>query len=192
MSTFIFVGLGNYGNQYRDTFHNAGFIAIDEILLQSSPSHQSGYLEKYSGLYSINSINGNKILFIKPQTYMNNSGICVTQFKNFFKVDNDNIFAFHDDIDLKFGQVKFKTGGGHAGHNGLKSLDAHIGNNYHRVRIGIGRPPEGYDVANFVLSKMKLDEIQSIKAISNLILKNITFLLEKKISILQEKINSNF
>ena len=123
---------------------------------------------------------------------MNNSGICVTQFKNFFKVDNDNIFAFHDDIDLKFGQVKFKTGGGHAGHNGLKSLDAHIGNNYHRVRIGIGRPPEGYDVANFVLSKMKLDEIQSIKAISNLILKNITFLLEKKISILQEKINSNF
>ena len=109
-----------------------------------------------------------------------------------FKIENENIFVFHDDIDLKPAQIKFKKGGGHAGHNGLKSLDAHIGNDYHRIRIGVGRPSEGFDVANFVLSQMKESEIYAIERISNLISNNLIFLLEKKFSLLQEKINSNF
>lgn len=191
MSTFIFVGLGNYGLKYEKTFHNAGFICIEQILHCSAKS-QMQWLERYSGHHCTITIGIDKIIFIKPQTYMNNSGICVTQFKNFFKIDNDNIFIFHDDIDLKSGQVKFKKGGGHAGHNGLKSLDAHIGNDYHRIRLGVGRPPEGFDVANFVLSHMKNDEIIAIEKISNLISNNLLFLLEKKFSLLQEKINSNF
>ncbi len=191
MSTFLFVGLGNHGSKYEKTFHNAGFICIEQIL-EALAKSQIQWLEKYSGLHCTISVGRDKIIFIKPQTYMNNSGICVTQFKNFFKIDNDNIFVFHDDIDLKSTQVKFKKGGGHAGHNGLKSLDAHIGNDYHRIRLGVGRPPEGFDVANFVLSQMKNDEIYAIEKISNLILNNLIFLLEKKFSLLQEKINSNF
>ena len=195
MSTFLFVGLGNYGTKYEKTFHNAGFICVEQILINSVKSlnaTSNHWVEKYSGLYNSLAIGSDKILFIKPQTYMNNSGTCVTQFKNFFKIDNDNIFIFHDDIDLKPAQIKFKKGGGHAGHNGLKSLDAHIGNDYHRIRIGVGRPSEGFDVANFVLSQMKESEIYAIERISNLISNNLIFLLEKKFSLLQEKINSNF
>ncbi len=195
MSTFLFVGLGNHGSKYQKTFHNAGFICVEQILSSGAKSFnaiENQWLEKYSGLHNSLAIASDKIIFIKPQTYMNNSGICVTQFKNFFKVENDNIFVFHDDIDLKSAQIKFKKGGGHAGHNGLKSLDAHIGNDYHRIRIGVGRPPEGFDVANFVLSQMKDGEIDAIERISNLISNNLIFLLEKKFSLLQEKINSNF
>ena len=195
MSTFLFVGLGNHGSKYEKTFHNAGFIFVDKILLSSVKSLKyihNQWIEKYSGLHNSLTIGSDKIIFVKPQTYMNNSGICVTQFKNFFKIDNDNIFIFHDDIDLKPAQIKFKKGGGHAGHNGLKSLDAHIGNDYHRIRIGVGRPSEGFDVANFVLSQMKESEIYAIERISNLISNNLIFLLEKKFSLLQEKINSNF
>ncbi len=193
MSTIIFAGLGNFGTKYENTFHNAGFLCLDSIFSGlSSLSYQSNWLEKYSGLYAVLPCNGYKILFIKPQTYMNNSGVCVAQFKNFFKIPNENIFIFHDDLDLKFCQIKTKNGGGNGGHNGLKSIDANIGNDYNRIRIGIGRPTGEYDVANFVLSLMKNDQIDAINSISNLIIKNIIFLLEKKFSIFQENMNSNF
>lgn len=156
----LFVGLGNYGEMYQKTLHNAGFIILDKIL--HATNNKPIWQEKFSGLCYSGSFFGIKTLFVKPQTYMNNSGICVSQFKNFYKVENDSIFVFHDDIDLKPMQIKIKNGGGHAGHNGLKSLDAHIGKDYHRIRIGVGRPEHKDDVSNFVLSNFTVEGLQNI------------------------------
>lgn len=177
---FLIVGLGNYGEKYAHTLHNAGFLAIDCI--HNGMNLNNAWSEKFSGLYSAGSYQSHKIIFIKPQTYMNNSGVCVSQFKKFYKIDNDDIFVFHDDIDLQTGQIKIKTGGGHGGHNGLKSLDAHIGNNYHRIRIGVGRPLHKDDVSNYVLSNFKESNFKEINTISYLFFKNINFLLEKQFS----------
>lgn len=157
---FLFIGLGNYGTTYQSTLHNAGFIVIDQILHTTGIAPE--WREKFSGLFCVGEIFGTKTLFIKPQTYMNNSGICVSQFKNFYKIENNHIFVFHDDIDLKPMQIKIKQGGSHAGHNGLKSLDSYIGQNYHRIRIGIGRPASKEDVSNFVLSKFTNQELQNL------------------------------
>lgn len=183
----LLVGLGNYGLQYENTIHNAGFIFIDGILRKINSS--TTWNEKYSGLYVAENFQGKKIIFIKPQTYMNNSGVCVAQFKNFYKIQNDGIFVFHDEIDLPMGKIKVKTGGGNAGHNGLKSLDAHIGNDYHRIRIGVGRPPnKEQEVGNFVLSKFSENDLEHIKDISNIFfLQNMIFLLEKQFSKLHFK-----
>lgn len=180
MSVVLFVGLGNHGEKYKNTIHNAGFIAIDVILRELEI--QPNWREKYSGLYITGNIDGTKIIFVKPQTYMNNSGICVIQFKNFYKIDNDDIFVFHDDIDLEPGQIKFKTGGGNGGHNGLKSLDSHIGNGYHRVRFGVGKPIIKDDVSDYVLSSLKPENTKEIEEQAKKIVKNIVFFLAKQFS----------
>ncbi|MFT4967365.1 MAG: PTH1 family peptidyl-tRNA hydrolase [Candidatus Deianiraeaceae bacterium] len=180
----LIVGLGNTGSRYEYTLHNMGFIIVDHIVKYIKPNHT--WAKKFSGEYSMYEHNNKKIMFLKPTTYMNNSGICVAQYKNFFKIQSDEIFVFHDDIDLKVGQVKIKTGGGNGGHNGLKSLDAHIGCNYHRIRIGIGRPQHKDDVSNFVLSKFQSENLEQVHTISNLFRENITFLLEKKFSLLKD------
>ncbi len=182
----MIIGLGNFGNRYAYTLHNAGFIAVDCINNKLNPTNS--WAEKFSGLHSVWNYKSGKILFVKPQTYMNNSGICVSQFKNFYKVENDNIFVFHDDIDLQAGQIRIKTGGGHGGHNGLKSLDAHIGNNYHRIRIGVGRPTHKEDVSNFVLSNFDDNNLKHIYTILNLFCDNINFLLEKQFSRLKNEL----
>lgn len=182
---FCFVGLGNFGKKYENTVHNAGFITVEGILgsLKISPN----WKEKFSGLFCFEEINGNKILFIKPQTYMNNSGVCVSQFVNFYKIPINNVYIFHDEIDLPKFKVKIKTGGGNAGHNGLKSLDSHIGKNYHRIRIGVGKPQHKEDVSNYVLSTLKSEEIDELYSISNLFFKNINFLLENNFFALNKK-----
>lgn len=101
-------------------------------------------------------------LFSKPTTYMNNSGIAVKNIMDYYKVDLENIIIIHDDIDLPFGTVKFKIGGGHGGHNGLKSLDSHITKEYIRVRVGIGKPKDKEDVANYVLSDFSKAEFEEL------------------------------
>ena len=182
----IIVGLGNVGSKYAYTLHNAGFIAIEYINSKLNPNNT--LVEKFSAIYAVCNYKLEKILFIKPQTYMNNSGVCISQFKNFYKIENDQIFVFHDDIDLQPGQIKIKTGGGHGGHNGLKSLDAHIGNNYHRIRIGVGIPIHKEDVSNFVLSNFDDNNLKEIYTILNLFSDNINFLLEKQFSHLKNEI----
>jgi len=152
----LIVGLGNIGKEYEKTRHNIGFIAIDEILKNQNhsiinKSSFKGELFK-SGDY----------LFLKPSTYMNLSGESVSAVKNFYKIDNDDIIVIHDDLDLKLGALKFKKGGGHGGHNGLKSIDSHIGNDYHRIRIGIGRPDDKSEVVNFVLGKFNKEELEKL------------------------------
>lgn len=153
---YLIVGLGNIGDKYQLTRHNIGFMVIDEITknLSTSNIQKSNFhstLEKSAyDLYS------------KPTTYMNNSGMAVQAIKEYYKLEMEDIIVIHDDIDLSFGTVKFKIGGGHGGHNGLRSIDAHIGKEYIRVRIGVGKPQDKADVANYVLNNFSKEELNKL------------------------------
>jgi PTH1 family peptidyl-tRNA hydrolase len=177
----ILIGLGNIGSEYKNTPHNIGFDAIDKI---AEYYNVSNWEKKFKGeilIFDKDILGQNeKIALIKPSTYMNKSGECVCLVKNFFKCKIDDIFVFHDDIDIKIGKIKVKTGGGNAGHNGLKSLDSKIGKNYHRIRIGVDNQNE-YNSANYVLNKFKKEEKDILDDKINLIIKFLDILLEKKI-----------
>ena len=136
----IWAGLGNPGAQYALHRHNVGFMAADVI------AHAHGFspwTKKFRGLVSEGRIGRHKVLLLKPQTYMNDSGDCVSQALRFYKLDLDALTVFHDELDLAPMKVKVKVGGGTAGHNGLRSIDAHLGREFRRVRIGIGHPGPG-------------------------------------------------
>jgi len=141
----LFVGLGNPGSQYEDTRHNIGFKVIDKLVydLGARDISKTSFQGK---LYR-----SSNTLFLKPTTFMNLSGKSVQPVKQFFKVELEDIIVIHDDIDLPFGAVRFKRGGGHGGHNGLKSLDTHIGKEYLRVRVGVGKPEYKSQVSDYVL-----------------------------------------
>ncbi len=145
----LFVGLGNAGRQYEGNRHNVGFMAVDAI----AEAHGFGpWRKKFQALAADGEINGERILLLKPQTYMNESGRAVGEAMRFLKVPLNEIVVFYDEIDLAPGKLKVKTGGGNAGHNGLRSITAHCGNDYQRVRIGVGHPGEKHLVANYVLA----------------------------------------
>ncbi|WP_187647210.1 aminoacyl-tRNA hydrolase [Nitrosophilus labii] len=149
---FLIVGLGNPGPKYANNRHNIGFMVVDELIGSLMPNainkkEFKGELYKYKNT-----------LFLKPLTFMNLSGESVKAVKNFYKIDNDKIVVIHDDLDLSFGAIRFKRGGGNGGHNGLKSIDNCIGNDYIRVRIGIGRPADKSKVTTYVLSDFREEE----------------------------------
>jgi PTH1 family peptidyl-tRNA hydrolase len=150
----LFIGLGNPGLQYEDTRHNIGFKVIDKLIDDSGARDISK-----SSFHGKLSRSANTI-FLKPTTYMNLSGKSVQAIKHFFKIKLENIIVIHDDIDLPFGAVRFKKGGGHGGHNGLKSLDAMIGKEYLRVRIGVDKPEHKSQVADYVLHDFNEEEIK--------------------------------
>jgi PTH1 family peptidyl-tRNA hydrolase len=141
----LVVGLGNPDLQYKNNRHNVGFMVIDALV---------GNLSSYEKISKTNFkgelLKAPSLLLLKPMTYMNLSGESVRAVDDYFKPDQ--IIVIHDDLDLPFGTVRFKIGGGHGGHNGLRSIDAHIGPEYIRVRIGIGKPLHKSDVAHYVLS----------------------------------------
>ncbi len=144
----LIVGLGNPGMKYHYTRHNIGWDIFEEL----SFANELKWTEKFKGHFSVYTFNGEKIYFLKPQTFMNLSGESVQPIMNFFKITIDNILVIHDELDLPFGTIAFKKGGGLAGHNGLKSITASLGTqDFKRVRMGIGRPVHG-DVSNWVLS----------------------------------------
>lgn len=143
------VGLGNPGQQYLMTRHNIGFMAVDFFAnFYSFPV----FKKKFQGEISEAKINNHQFCLLKPLTYMNLSGASVQSIMAFYKIPLDNLIVFHDDLDLIPGQIKVKRGGGAGGHNGLKSIDQSVGNNYWRVRIGIGHPGAKHLVTNHVLS----------------------------------------
>ena len=152
----LIVGLGNIGEKYQLTRHNIGFMVIDEITKNLSTSN----IQK-SNFHSTLEKSGYD-LYSKPTTFMNNSGMAVHAIKEYYKLGIEDIIVIHDDIDLPFGTVKFKIGGGHGGHNGLKSIDSHIGKEYIRVRIGVGKPKDKADVANYVLDNFSKEEINRL------------------------------
>ena len=140
----LIVGLGNPGSDYEQTRHNIGFMVIDELIARHnahklSSSSFEGELYKFQNHF-----------LLKPLTFMNLSGNSVVKVKNFYKIED--VVVIHDDLDLPFGALRFKKGGGHGGHNGLKSIDAQIGREYIRVRMGIGKPEHKGEVASYVLS----------------------------------------
>jgi peptidyl-tRNA hydrolase, PTH1 family len=136
----IWAGLGNPGAQYALQRHNVGFMVADVI----AEAHGFGpWTKKFRGLVAEGRIGRDKVLLLKPQTFMNASGDCVSQALRFYKLDLDSLTVFHDELDLAPMKVKVKLGGGTAGHNGLRSIDAHLGPDFRRVRIGIGHPGPG-------------------------------------------------
>jgi PTH1 family peptidyl-tRNA hydrolase len=133
----LFAGLGNPGAKYADNRHNVGFMAADAIARRHSFAPWS---KKFQGLISEGTLAGEKIVLIKPQTFMNLSGQSVGEALRFYKLEPSALTVFYDEIDLAEGKVRIKTGGGAGGHNGIRSIDGHIANNYRRVRIGVGHP----------------------------------------------------
>jgi PTH1 family peptidyl-tRNA hydrolase len=133
----LLVGLGNPGGAYARNRHNIGFMAADEIVRRHS---FAAWRAKFHAHVAEGSIDGERALVLKPNTYMNLSGQAVAEAARFHKIDLDQVIVFHDDLDLFPGKVRVKKGGGAGGHNGLKSIDAHLGNDYRRVRLGIGHP----------------------------------------------------
>lgn len=154
-SPFLLVALGNPGAKYRDTRHNVGWIAYDQICSAFGFQDQG---EKFKGIWKKGSIQGQKWFGVLPQTYMNLSGECVGPGSDFYKIPVENIIVLHDDLDLQTGVIRLKEGGGHAGHNGLKSLDQHLGtNSYKRIRLGIDHPRRlglQIEVADYVLGRV--------------------------------------
>lgn len=145
----LFVGLGNPGSEYARNRHNVGFMAVDEI----ARAHGFGpWKRKFKGQAADGEIAGEKILILKPETYMNESGRSVGEAARFLKIAEEDIVVFYDEIDLAPTKLKVKTGGGNAGHNGLRSISAHLGNDYVRVRIGVGHPGVKELVARWVLN----------------------------------------
>ena len=144
----LFVGLGNPGAKHARNRHNIGFMAVDEIVRR----HSFGpFRSRFQGLVAEGVLAGEKVQALEPLTYMNNSGQSVAAAVKFYKLDPAEIVVFHDEIDLAFGKVRAKTGGGTAGHNGLRSIAQHIGPDFRRVRIGVGHPGDKDRVHGYVL-----------------------------------------
>lgn len=144
----ILAGLGNPGAQYQKNRHNIGFMAVDAIQRRHS---FSPWAKKFKAEISEGTLAGEKVMLIKPQTFMNLSGESVGEAMRFYKLGPEDIVAIYDELDLLPGKARIKTGGGHGGHNGIKSLDAHCGLNYRRLRLGIGHPGDKSKVHNHVL-----------------------------------------
>lgn len=159
MAAKLIVGLGNPGPQYSWTRHNAGFMVLDRL---SRLSGISVTRKAFSGLAGDGNWEGERVYLLKPQTFMNLSGRSVAEALRFYKLSLADLIVVHDDLDIPFGKVKLKEGGGHGGHNGLRSLAQELGSpNYARIRIGIGRPLHG-DVVNYVLANFAKEEMDSL------------------------------
>ena len=133
----LFVGLGNPGQHYQMNRHNIGFMAVDEI---ANANSFGPWRSKFQGLFCEGRLEKHKVIILKPSTFMNLSGQSVGELARFYKINSPDITVFHDELDLTPGKCRFKLSGGHAGHNGLKSIHSHIGENYKRIRLGIGHP----------------------------------------------------
>jgi len=155
---FLHVGLGNPGKEYELHRHNVGFMAIDSII--NKYDIKTGK-EKFNGYYYTFSKDNEKIILLKPQTFMNDSGRCVTSIMDYFSIEPSSVIVWHDEIDLDKGKIKVKFGGGHGGHNGIRDIINHIGENFYRVRIGIGRPIHNISPSKWVLSPFYRDDFNN-------------------------------
>lgn len=167
------VGLGNPGRDYASHRHNVGFMALDRLAERVGAE---SFREKFSGAYARATISGESAVLLKPLTYMNESGRSVQPAMAFFKALPSDLIVIHDELDLPFADVRLKVGGGHAGHNGLRSIMAQVGTgDFGRVRMGVGRPPAGFrgEVADFVLSGFTLEERAALSECLNLATKSV-------------------
>ena len=184
---FLFVGLGNPTPNSENNRHNIGFKIIDAINSKFKLSKQK---PKFKGLLTTGNINEKKVYAIKPLTFMNNSGICIRELIEYFKIEAENIIVFHDDLDIDFGKIKTKFGGSSAGHNGIESIDKFIGKDYSRVRIGIGKPNDKIVVSDYVLKDFDDDEKQQLETLKNNITENLAILIDKKLDLFSSTVNN--
>ena len=183
----LFVGLGNPTPDSENNRHNIGFKMIDSINKKFNLSKQK---PKFKGLLTTGNIGDKKVYAIKPLTFMNNSGICIRELIEYFKIDAEDVVVFHDDLDIEFGKIKAKFGGSSAGHNGIASIDKFIGKEYSRVRIGIGKPKNDTEIADYVLQNFNEDESVGIEKTLNNITESISILVEKKLDLFSSTVNN--
>lgn len=156
--TVLVVGLGNPGKDYAETRHNIGFMCIDNYASIREFSNWSNKKD-FQCDFSMQLLGGNRIILIKPSTYMNNSGLAVRAVQQFYEIPNEQTLVVHDELDIKFGQIRTRTGGSSAGHNGLNSLIEHLGKDFARIRIGVGNSRSAKaDSSKFVLGKFSANE----------------------------------
>ena len=184
----LFVGLGNPTPNSENNRHNIGFKIIDAINQKFSLSKQK---PKFKGLLTTGNIKEEKVYAIKPLTFMNNSGICIRELLEYFKIDSENVIVFHDDLDVEFGKIKAKFGGSDAGHNGIASIDKFIGKDYSRVRIGIGKPKDKISTSDYVLNDFSEEEMENLEIITNNILDSLSILIDKKLDLFSSTVNNN-
>lgn len=180
----VLIGLGNPGSEYTKTRHNIGFDIIDFL---AEKYDFDAFKTKYDALIAKGKIGPHEIALIKPMSYMNNSGIPLQKFMQFFKISSEKMIVFHDEIELATSRIKMKRGGGHAGHNGLRSIDQHLGHEYWRIRIGVDRPIGPQSVSSYVLQKFSDLEQAKIDQAKELIIDNINDIITLQF----ERFNSN-
>ncbi len=187
---YLVVGLGNPGKKYAGNRHNVGFMAIDRLREERGLPE---WKEKFSGVFARGSGFGDDLMLLKPATYMNVSGDSVQPAAAFVKVDPAHVIVLHDELDIAFGDVRLKQGGGHAGHNGLRSIIQRLGTpEFVRVRIGIGRPPPGFrgDVADFVLSDFDASERAELPDVLARVTSAVQAVVEKGPALAQNVVNT--
>jgi peptidyl-tRNA hydrolase, PTH1 family len=182
----LFVGLGNPGERYAGNRHNVGFMAVEAIARHHDIRR---WRREVHGETAKGLLGGEQVVFLKPRTYMNDSGVAVGAEKQFSKIPSDNIVVFHDEIELPPGKVRVKTGGGNAGHNGLRSISAHVGNDYRRVRIGVGHPGFKDLVEGYVLSDFAKSERPWVEALCEIIAENAELLVRGQDATFQNKVH---
>jgi PTH1 family peptidyl-tRNA hydrolase len=182
----LFVGLGNPGSKYESNRHNIGFLVIEAIARRHG---FSPWRRRFQGESSEGSLDGERVMLLKPMTFMNESGRAVGEAVNFFKLDLGDIAVFHDELELPPAKVRVKVGGGIAGHNGLRSISAHIGNDYRRVRLGIGHPGVKELVHGHVLSDFAKADRPWVEALCDIIADNAGLLTKDRDSSFQNKVH---
>ena len=183
----LFVGLGNPTPDSENNRHNVGFKIIDAINKKFSLSKQK---PKFKGLLTTGNIGNEKVYAIKPLTFMNNSGICIRELIEYFKIDAHDVIVFHDDLDVEFGKIKAKFGGSSAGHNGVASIDKFIGKDYSRVRIGIGKPKTPIEISDYVLQNFDEEERIGLDKIFLNMTDSIGDLIKKKLDLFSSNVNN--
>jgi len=182
----LFVGLGNPGSAYVGNRHNVGFMAVEAI----AKRHGIGpWRRRFQGVAAEGPLAGKRVLMLLPGTFMNESGRAVAEAANFYKLGIGDIMVFHDEIELPPGKVRLKIGGGNAGHNGLRSISEHLGNDYRRVRIGVGHPGVKELVHNHVLSDFAKSERAWVKALCEIIADNAPLLATGQDASFQNKVH---
>jgi PTH1 family peptidyl-tRNA hydrolase len=185
----LIVGLGNPGRQYEKTRHNAGFLFLDDL---ASECNCSWVVEsRFQGLFSEMSVGQQKVMLLKPETFMNRSGQSVGRIARYYKLLPDEILVVHDELDFDVGIVRFKKDGGHAGHNGLRDIITHLGSKgFYRLRIGVGRPVNGKMVVDYVLSTPSKNELDLMSASFELIRNFIGQIVSGDIAAVMNKLNT--
>ncbi|WP_439922839.1 aminoacyl-tRNA hydrolase [Nitrobacter sp. JJSN] len=182
----LFVGLGNPGTKYQGNRHNIGFMVVDEIARRHG---FAPWRRRFQGEASEGTLDQERVILLKPTTYMNNSGNAVQDAAQFFKLTESDVVVFHDEIELPPAKVRVKVGGGIAGHNGLRSISAHIGNEYRRVRLGVGHPGVKELVHAHVLNDFAKSERPWVEALVDIVAENAALLVAARDSAFQNKVH---